>query len=63
MMCFHFIAPESIKEHLLSAYNMPGTMLSDYLTESTLQMYYYLHSTEEETEVKILRYSSWLMTK
>lgn len=51
-MCFHFTAPENIKEHLLGPYNMPGTMLSDYLTECTLQMHYYLHSTEEETEVK-----------
>lgn len=29
MSCFHFTAPENIKEYLLSTYDMPGTMLSD----------------------------------
>lgn len=52
MSCLYFKAPENIMEPLLNTYNMAGMMLSDYLSESTLQMYYYLHLMEEETEVQ-----------
>lgn len=52
MSCLYFKDPENITEPLLNTYNMAGTMLSDYLSESTLQMYYYLHLMEEETEVQ-----------
>lgn len=52
MSCLYFKAPENIMEPLLNTYNMAGMMLSDSLSESTLQMYYYLHLMEEETEVQ-----------
>lgn len=35
----------------IDTYNVPGTTLSDYLTESALQKYYYLHLMDEETVV------------
>lgn len=63
MSCLYFKAPENITESLLNTYNMAGTMLSDYLSESTLQMYYYLHLMEEETEVQRGRYSAWFEVK
>lgn len=52
MSCLYFKAPENITEPLLNTYNMAGTMLHDYLSESILQMYYYLYLMEEETEVQ-----------
>lgn len=35
----------------IDTYNVLGTTLSDYLTESALQKYYYLHLMDEETVV------------
>lgn len=53
-LCFHFIAPETIKGHLLSTYNTRPYLLRGYLIEPTLQMHYHLHSADEETGVKRL---------